>query len=119
MSNHSIDEACTNDDLKHGGLSTRFGMDIIAIHGFGHETLPKNEYWPERGNWFITCDWVDPDSGMVTTNRQVGMDRIVYDPDHPDGHNNMRALSKACMDYLAENGTWEPPVWVPHTNGGN
>ncbi len=95
------------------GIFTRWGSPVTEILGFGSETLDGIDEWHRTedgrlaGQWWVTLTL---DDGKV---REYPMDRLVADSDDAVGRENMNALSRACMAYLAANGEFSPcGKWV-------
>lgn len=109
-----------NSTIPCEGLFTRWGGDIKAIHGFGHSVSdPENRppsYKPlELGEWWAVCDVHYPDTDEVAEKRRVFVDAICYDSTtNENGKSSMEAVSKACMDYLLDNGRfYKGGYWIP------
>ncbi len=103
-----------NNALAHEGLFTRWGMEITAIHRFGHAWVDGDEFWRKHGTWWAVCDLRDPKSRDTMDSREIELSRIVYDSGSAEGAENMESLSKACMEYLDNNGTFDGSLWMPH-----
>ena len=83
--------------LDHTGLSIRSGADLAKIHGFGHS---------EKA-WWVIADLEFNDGGKQLLEREVLPCNIVYDHDSKPADDNMKALSKALMEYLLDVGEFD------------
>ena len=93
-------------DLKPDGLFTRAGGQIIKIHGVG--SGPQDP--PLGDTWWIRVD-VKYDNGEISEGREYHPSHLVHDD--WAGLDHMRDLSKAVMDHLHENGSFnERGDWV-------
>ena len=99
--------------LNPEGLFTRWGGQIVKIHGIGSGTQGRDvpEGPPMPDTWWVIVDVYYQDEDVTSERREYHPSQIVWRDD--DGEENHGALLSAVMFHLRTHGRWkENGDWV-------